>query len=225
MTGRRAMHAVMTTAGRRARWCSGLAQGVRHGFRGAATIAWMKTPVAGSMLTHPEVYCLRGSETTWGAETLWHTYTMLIDRESVFRGLKWELGLRPVFHHTEDRTEGHLFITVLAYQLVQAIRRKLEAAGTPCPGPGCARPSRCSNGSPRHSSSATVAPCMFARPPSPNPPCAGFTRRWRSMRGREGSRNSRFKSRVTRVSWHFRPRRRRNRLTMPGLFWWVLKMG
>ena len=44
----------------------------------------------------------------------------------MFRGLKSDLGLRPVFHHTEDRTAGHLFITVLAYQLVQTIRRRLE---------------------------------------------------------------------------------------------------
>ena len=97
--------------------------------KNAAAIAWTKTPVEGSMLTHPGVYCLRSSETTWDAETLWHTYTMLTDLEAVFRGLKSELGLRPVFHHTEDRTEGHLFITVLAYQLVQTIRRKLEAVG------------------------------------------------------------------------------------------------
>ena len=54
---------------------------------------------------------------------------MLTDLEAVFRGLKSELGLRPVFHHKEKRTEGHLFITVLAYQLVQTIRHKLEAAG------------------------------------------------------------------------------------------------
>ncbi len=95
----------------------------------AASISWTKTPVEGSMLTHPGVYCLRSNETTWDAQTLWHTYTMLTDLEAVFRGLKSELGLRPVYHHKEDRTEGHLFITVLAYQLVQAIRRKLEAAG------------------------------------------------------------------------------------------------
>jgi len=95
----------------------------------AASMTWEKTPVEGSMLTHPGVYCLRSNETTWDAQTLWHTYTMLTDLEAVFRGLKSELGLRPVYHHTEDRTEGHLFITVLAYQLVQAIRRKLEAAG------------------------------------------------------------------------------------------------
>jgi transposase len=95
----------------------------------AASISWTKTPVEGSMLTHPGVYCLRSNETTWDAETLWHTYTMLTDLEAVFRGLKSELGLRPVYHHKEERTEGHLFITVLAYQLVQVIRRKLEAAG------------------------------------------------------------------------------------------------
>jgi hypothetical protein len=45
------------------------------------------------------------------------------------RSLKSELGLRPVYHHREARTEGHLFITVLAYQAVQALRQKLEAQG------------------------------------------------------------------------------------------------
>jgi hypothetical protein len=34
--------------------------------------------------------------------------------------------LRPVFHHTEERAESHLFITVLAYQFVQIIRRRLR---------------------------------------------------------------------------------------------------
>lgn len=81
------------------------------------------------MLTHPGVYCLRSSETTWDPAKLWHTYTMLTDLEAVFRGLKSDLGLHPVFHHNERRTEGHLFITVLAYQLVQTIRHKLKAAG------------------------------------------------------------------------------------------------
>ena len=35
----------------------------------AAAITWTKTPVEGSMLTHPGVYCLRSNETTWDAET------------------------------------------------------------------------------------------------------------------------------------------------------------
>jgi len=49
---------------------------------------------------------------------------MLTDLEAVFRSLKSELGLRPIYHHKEERAEGHLFITVLAYQAVQVIRRK-----------------------------------------------------------------------------------------------------
>ena len=56
-------------------------------------------------------------------------YTMLTDLESVFRSLKSELGMRPVYHHKEERCDGHLFITVLAYQAVQVIRRKLKEHG------------------------------------------------------------------------------------------------
>jgi len=95
----------------------------------AAAITWKQTPVEGSKLTHPGVYCLRSNETAWDDATLWRSYTMLTDLEAVFRSLKSDLGLRPVFHHTGDRTEGHLFITVLAYQMVQTIRRKLAAKG------------------------------------------------------------------------------------------------
>ena len=56
-------------------------------------------------------------------------YSTLTDIESVFRSLKGELGLRPVFHQTEFRADGHLFITVLAYQCVQVIRKTLKAQG------------------------------------------------------------------------------------------------
>ncbi len=98
---------------------------------GAKVIAltWERMPVSGTQLTHPGVYCLRTNEMNWDEETLWQTYTMLTDLEAVFRSLKSELGLRPIYHHKEDRAEGHLFITVLAYQAVQALRRKLKAQG------------------------------------------------------------------------------------------------
>jgi hypothetical protein len=92
-------------------------------------LTWEKLPVDGTMATHPGVYCLRSSELTWDAEKLWRTYTLLTDIESVFRSLKSELGLRPVFHSKENRSDGHLFITVLAYQCVQVLRKTLKAAG------------------------------------------------------------------------------------------------
>jgi len=92
-------------------------------------LTWEKTLVPGTMATHPGVYCLRSNELGWDEERLWRTYSMLTDLESVFRSLKSELGLRPVFHSKEDRSDGHLFITVLAYQCVQVLRTKLKAAG------------------------------------------------------------------------------------------------
>ena len=75
------------------------------------------------------MYCLRSNETEWDEETLWRSYIMLTDLEAVFRSLKSELGLRPIFHHKQERSDGHLFITVLAYQLVQVIRRRLHERG------------------------------------------------------------------------------------------------
>ena len=37
------------------------------------------------------------------AEELWRTYVMLTDLEAVFRSLKSELGLRPIYHSTGRR--------------------------------------------------------------------------------------------------------------------------
>jgi transposase len=95
----------------------------------AQAIRWQRQPIDGTMTTHPGVYCLRSNELSWDAEQLWRTYMMLTDLEAVFRSFKSELGLRPVFHHKAQRCDGHLFITVLAYQFVQLIRRHLHAKG------------------------------------------------------------------------------------------------
>ena len=89
----------------------------------------LETDPAGTMLTDPGVYCLRSSEVAWSEADLWRTYMMLTDLEAVFRSLKSELGLRPIFHSKESRSDGHLFISVLAYQGVQLIRRQLKAKG------------------------------------------------------------------------------------------------
>lgn len=90
------------------------------------SLKWYYEPQHNSKQTDPGVYKLRTTLSDWDDETLWRTYTMLTDLESVFRSLKSELGMRPVYHQTEARCDGHLFITVLAYQAVQLIRRKLK---------------------------------------------------------------------------------------------------
>jgi transposase len=54
---------------------------------------------------------------------------MLIEIEATFRSLKTDLGLRPVYHHKEDRVTGHLFLTILAYHLVHTRRHQLKEQG------------------------------------------------------------------------------------------------
>ena len=95
----------------------------------ARALTWEHRPLAGTMITHPGVYCLRTNVEDRDEEMLWRTYTALTDVEAVFRSLKSELGLRPHFHQTQRRSDGHLFITVLAYQMVQTIRRRLREQG------------------------------------------------------------------------------------------------
>ena len=77
--------------------------------RKATEVSWKRQPRQGSMSTHPGVYCLRSNQTDWDEESLWRTNTTLTDVEAVFRSLKSELGLRPIYHHKPVRSEGHLF--------------------------------------------------------------------------------------------------------------------
>jgi len=95
----------------------------------AKELRWKAREANGTMVSHPGVYCLRTNLLDWDAPRLWTTYIMLTDIEAVFRSLKPELGMRPVFHRKEDRCDGHLFITVLAYQFVQLVRRRLQMHG------------------------------------------------------------------------------------------------
>ena len=60
---------------------------------------------------------------------IWEQYMLLNRVESVFKDLKSELGMRPVYHQTDKRTESHLFIGVLAYHILNAIETALKAKG------------------------------------------------------------------------------------------------
>ena len=95
----------------------------------AVAISWTLKPAEGSMMSHPGVYCLRSNILDLDAETLWRSYVTLTDVEAVFRSLKSELGLRPIFHHKPHRADGHLFISVIAYQAVQVLRTRMKRAG------------------------------------------------------------------------------------------------
>jgi transposase len=74
-------------------------------------------------------YFLRTSRHDLDEKGLWQLYITLEGIEDSFRSLKSELGLRPVFHSKEPRVKAHLFLSVLAYHLLSAIRHRLRSQG------------------------------------------------------------------------------------------------
>ncbi len=73
-------------------------------------------------------YFLKSSLETLSSEEVWKCYTSLTKVEHAFEMMKTFLGIRPVRHHREDRCDGHLFITVIAYHLMCYIEEKMKSA-------------------------------------------------------------------------------------------------
>ena len=74
-------------------------------------------------------YHLRSSRKDLSDDAIWHIYITLTKVESAFRLLKSDLGLRPFFHYTEDRCDGHIWLTILAYHLLRWVEYSLQIAG------------------------------------------------------------------------------------------------
>jgi len=74
-------------------------------------------------------YFLRTTRRDLDESGLWSLYIMLTNVEDAFRTLKSELNLRPIYHRKESRTDAHLFITVIAYHVLNSIRIKLSRQG------------------------------------------------------------------------------------------------
>ena len=74
-------------------------------------------------------YFLRTNLVEMGAKELWQLYNTLRGVEDAFRFMKSSLGLRPIYHHKEHRVDGHLWITILAYHLIQNCLYQLGKQG------------------------------------------------------------------------------------------------
>ena len=70
-------------------------------------------------------YLIKTDRTGLSGDELWRIYVLLTRAESAFRDMKSPLAERPIFHHTERRTEAHIFLCVLAYHLLIAIEKTL----------------------------------------------------------------------------------------------------
>ncbi len=75
------------------------------------------------------VYFIRTSYQNPSEKQLWDIYNTIREVESTFRCLKTDLQMRPVYHQKDQRIEAHLYLTILAYQLVNSIRYMLRQKG------------------------------------------------------------------------------------------------
>lgn len=74
-------------------------------------------------------YFLRTNLAHLEARELWQIYNTLRKVEDAFRFMKSSLGLRPVYHQIERRVDGHLWITIMAYHLIQHCLYQLKQQG------------------------------------------------------------------------------------------------
>jgi transposase len=73
-------------------------------------------------------YLLRTNGTQQAPDQFWRQYLQLTDVEAVFRTLKSELDVRPIWHRIQRRVEAHILVAFLGYCLWVALKQKLKAA-------------------------------------------------------------------------------------------------
>ncbi len=71
-------------------------------------------------------YFLRYSKDKLSEEEIWNTYNMTRDVEATFRCLKTDLDIRPFFHQKDAYIEPHIWLGIVAYQIVNYIKLKLK---------------------------------------------------------------------------------------------------
>jgi transposase len=72
-------------------------------------------------------YLMRSNLTAEDPAVLWSLYVQLTQIESVFRSLKTDLGIRPIYHQKEHRIDAHIFVAFLAYCLQVTLKNRLMA--------------------------------------------------------------------------------------------------
>jgi len=76
-------------------------------------------------------YVIATSEKDFTALEAVAAYKQLTEVERGFRSLKDVLRLRPVWHHSESRVKGHIFVAALALLLERLLEKLLKETGVP----------------------------------------------------------------------------------------------
>jgi len=74
-------------------------------------------------------YFLRYTKNAILEDKIWDAYNQTRDVEAVFRCLKTDLNIRPIHHQNDQHIESHVWLGILAYQVVNYTRRELKQNG------------------------------------------------------------------------------------------------
>ncbi len=74
-------------------------------------------------------YLLRTNLQGQDAATLWKTYIGLTQIEDTFRISKHDLGLRPIYHQKQDRTQAHILVCFLALVMWRTLQQWMQGSG------------------------------------------------------------------------------------------------
>ena len=74
-------------------------------------------------------YILRTNWTESDPKTLWNTYIQLTEVEDCFRTEKHDLGMRPIFHRKQERTQAHILVCFLALTMWRTLQQWMKTSG------------------------------------------------------------------------------------------------
>jgi transposase len=74
-------------------------------------------------------YILRTNWRETDPKALWSTYIQLTEVEDAFRTTKHDLGMRPIFHQKQDRTQAHILVCFLSLVLWRTLQQWMKASG------------------------------------------------------------------------------------------------
>ena len=94
----------------------------------ATRLEWLVKPIKGKEDKSNGIYFIRTNYNNPTETQLWKIYNTIREVESTFRCLKSDLNIRPVYHQNDERIESHIYLTILAYQLVNTIRHMVKNA-------------------------------------------------------------------------------------------------
>jgi transposase len=74
-------------------------------------------------------YILRTNWTEADPKTIWKRYIQLTEVEDAFRAEKHDLGMRPIYHRKQDRTQAHILVCFLALAMWRTLQQWMKASG------------------------------------------------------------------------------------------------